>query len=54
VKLLTRAGMGWCQGRMCEPAVAGLTGCEQTSARRLLARPVPLGVLAGAGDPETR
>lgn len=24
VKLLTRAGMGWCQGRMCEPAVAGL------------------------------
>lgn len=52
VKLLTRAGMGWCQGRMCEPAVAGLTGCEQTPARRLLARPVPLGVLARAGDPE--
>jgi NADPH-dependent 2,4-dienoyl-CoA reductase/sulfur reductase-like enzyme len=54
VKLLTRAGMGWCQGRMCEPAVAGLTGCEQTPAQRLLARPVPLGVLAGAEDPETR
>ncbi|MET7782982.1 FAD-dependent oxidoreductase [Streptomyces mirabilis] len=52
VKLLTRAGMGWCQGRMCEPAVAGLAGCEQTPARRLLARPVPLGVLARAGDPE--
>ncbi|MCT9106845.1 FAD-dependent oxidoreductase [Streptomyces mirabilis] len=52
VKLLTRAGMGWCQGRMCEPAVAGLTGCEQRPARRLLARPVPLGVLARAGDPE--
>lgn len=50
VKLLTRAGMGWCQGRMCEPAVAGLSGCAQTSARRLLARPVPLGVLAGAGE----
>ncbi|MER5467129.1 FAD-dependent oxidoreductase [Streptomyces sp. NPDC002685] len=49
VKLLTRAGMGWCQGRMCEPAVAGLVGCEQTAARRLLARPVPLGVLARAG-----
>lgn len=46
VKLLTRAGMGWCQGRMCEPGVAGLAGCELTSARRLLARPVPLGVLA--------
>lgn len=50
VKLLTRAGMGWCQGRICEPAVAGLTGCEQTPARRLLARPVPLGVLAEAGE----
>ncbi|MFK0019000.1 NAD(P)/FAD-dependent oxidoreductase [Streptomyces sp. NPDC090798] len=52
VKLLTRAGMGWCQGRMCEAAVAGLAGCEQTPARRLLARPVPLGVLAESGDPE--
>ncbi|MEU6996056.1 NAD(P)/FAD-dependent oxidoreductase [Streptomyces sp. NPDC046465] len=25
VKLLTRAGMGWCQGRMCGPAVTCLT-----------------------------
>ncbi|WP_405915593.1 FAD-dependent oxidoreductase [Streptomyces sp. NBC_00728] len=49
VKLLTRAGMGWCQGRICEPAVAGLAGCEQGATRRLLARPVPLGVLARAG-----
>jgi bacterioferritin-associated ferredoxin len=46
VKLLTRAGMGWCQGRMCEPGVAGVAGCDATPARRLLARPVPLGVLA--------
>ncbi len=46
VKLLTRAGMGWCQGRMCSPAVAGLAGCAPTPARRPLARPVPLGVLA--------
>lgn len=45
VKLLTRAGMGWCQGRVCEPAVAGLTGCPLTPARRPFARPVPLGVL---------
>ncbi|MEU6557558.1 NAD(P)/FAD-dependent oxidoreductase [Streptomyces sp. NPDC046915] len=52
VKLLTRAGMGWCQGRMCGPAVAGLAGCELTSARRPFARPVPLGVLAaGFEDP---
>ncbi|MFF3884457.1 FAD-dependent oxidoreductase [Streptomyces sp. NPDC001914] len=50
VKLLTRAGMGWCQGRICEPAVAGLAGCEQAPVRRLLARPVPLGVLARAGS----
>ncbi|MER5977444.1 NAD(P)/FAD-dependent oxidoreductase [Streptomyces sp. NPDC001857] len=46
VKLLTRAGMGWCQGRMCEPGVAGVAGCGLALARRSLARPVPLGVLA--------
>ncbi|MFD9392461.1 FAD-dependent oxidoreductase [Streptomyces sp. NPDC060000] len=51
VKLLTRAGMGWCQGRMCEPGVAGVAGCEPVPARRLLARPVPLGVLAAPIDP---
>ncbi|MBZ6091722.1 NAD(P)/FAD-dependent oxidoreductase [Streptomyces olivaceus] len=47
VKLLTRAGMGWCQGRMCATAVAGLTGCHSDPPRRPLARPVPLGILAG-------
>ncbi|MEV0114269.1 NAD(P)/FAD-dependent oxidoreductase [Streptomyces sp. NPDC050844] len=52
VKLLTRAGMGWCQGRMCAAAVDGLTGCEATSARRPFARPVPLGVLARSGEDE--
>ena len=60
VKLLTRAGMGWCQGRMCGPAVAGLVaecggaaGTPQggASAPRPLARPVPLGVLA-LDDPD--
>ncbi|MGW7380954.1 FAD/NAD(P)-dependent oxidoreductase [Streptomyces sp. NPDC054794] len=50
VKLLTRAGMGWCQGRMCGPAVAGVAGCPLTAARRPLARPVPLGVLAGSEE----
>ncbi|WP_159775351.1 FAD-dependent oxidoreductase [Streptomyces sp. HM190] len=50
VKLLTRAGMGWCQGRMCGPAVAGLAGCAETTARRPFACPVPLGVLARAGE----
>ena len=50
VKLLTRAGMGWCQGRVCGPAVAGLAGCALTASRRPFARPVPLGVLARAGE----
>lgn len=50
VKLLTRAGMGWCQGRVCGPAVAGLAGCEPTPSRRPFARPVPLGVLARASE----
>ncbi|WP_411092018.1 FAD-dependent oxidoreductase [Streptomyces sp. 049-1] len=59
VKLLTRAGMGWCQGRMCGAAVAGIAGCEPGPSRRVLARPVPLGVLARPeaepreGNPET-
>ncbi|MEV3967730.1 FAD-dependent oxidoreductase [Streptomyces sp. NPDC050698] len=46
VKLFTRAGMGWCQGRMCGTAVAGLAGCAPSPAKRPFARPVPLGVLA--------
>ncbi|MGW6731650.1 FAD/NAD(P)-dependent oxidoreductase [Streptomyces sp. NPDC055013] len=54
VKLLTRAGMGWCQGRVCGPAVAGLAGCELTPSRRPFARPVPLGVLARQHDNATR
>ncbi|USQ84399.1 FAD-dependent oxidoreductase [Streptomyces phaeoluteigriseus] len=52
VKLLTRAGMGWCQGRMCEPGVAGVAGCDLTPGRRPLARPVPLGVLAAPPPPD--
>ncbi|MFD3496749.1 FAD-dependent oxidoreductase [Streptomyces sp. NPDC058678] len=52
VKLLTRAGMGWCQGRVCGPAVAGLAGCELAPCRGPFARPVPLGVLARAGESE--
>jgi NADPH-dependent 2,4-dienoyl-CoA reductase/sulfur reductase-like enzyme len=47
VKLLTRAGMGWCQGRICGPGVAGVSGCPAAPARTPFARPVPLGVLAG-------
>ncbi|MFF1296687.1 MULTISPECIES: FAD-dependent oxidoreductase [unclassified Streptomyces] len=50
VKLLTRAGMGWCQGRVCGPAVAGLAGCALTPTLRPFAGPVPLGVLAAEPD----
>ncbi|MFE9421406.1 FAD-dependent oxidoreductase [Kitasatospora sp. NPDC006697] len=47
VKLLTRAGMGWCQGRMCGPAVACLSGSDKPTAdSRPLSCPVRLGDLA--------
>ncbi len=50
VKLFTRAGMGWCQGRMCGPAVAalagGVPGGEAVPDRRPLSCPVPLRHLA--------
>ncbi|MGW4891707.1 FAD/NAD(P)-dependent oxidoreductase [Kitasatospora sp. NPDC004240] len=47
VKLLTRAGMGWCQGRMCGPALACLSGSTEARAdSRPLACPVPLSQLA--------
>ena len=50
VKQLTRAGMGWCQGRMCQPAISRLDGITHGTGRpaeRLVAMPVPLGALAG-------
>ncbi|MFF3327006.1 FAD-dependent oxidoreductase [Streptomyces sp. NPDC002889] len=50
VKLLTRAGMGWCQGRMCGPAVAALAGEEAAVDRRPLSCPVPLSHLAELAD----
>ncbi|WP_327279118.1 MULTISPECIES: FAD/NAD(P)-dependent oxidoreductase [unclassified Streptomyces] len=52
VKLLTRCGMGWCQGRMCGPAVAALAGESAAASpggapdRRPLSCPVPLRHLA--------
>ncbi|WP_053914366.1 NAD(P)/FAD-dependent oxidoreductase [Streptomyces sp. SCSIO 75703] len=48
VKQLTRAGMGWCQGRMCGPAVHCLVarGGAYAPAERLVATPVTLGALA--------
>ncbi|MER6031408.1 NAD(P)/FAD-dependent oxidoreductase [Streptomyces sp. NPDC001851] len=56
VKLLTRAGMGWCQGRVCGAAVACLAaggdgGVPRSAERRPLAVPVPLGALASLDEP---
>jgi len=63
VKLLTRAGMGWCQGRVCGPAVAAITAQSTGrdpdpytdllgSAARPVAVPVPLRVVAD-GSPSS-
>ncbi|NUP78545.1 MAG: FAD-dependent oxidoreductase, partial [Nonomuraea sp.] len=56
LKMLARPGMGWCQGRVCGFATAGIAAClsrRETTAddlrplsTRSLAAPVPLGELA--------
>ncbi|MEU3463262.1 NAD(P)/FAD-dependent oxidoreductase [Streptomyces sp. NPDC006733] len=51
VKLFTRAGMGWCQGRMCGPAVDCLAGSGAGPDRRPLSCPVPLAVLLEPAEP---
>ncbi|WP_431040945.1 NAD(P)/FAD-dependent oxidoreductase [Streptomyces sp. P1-3] len=55
-KLLTRAGMGWCQGRMCGAAVACLAAegggaVPPSDERRPFAVPVPLGALGALAKP---
>ena len=59
-KLLTRTGMGWCQGRVCGFATALLTAEREgralsvadlaPTAKRTLATPVNLGALADLAD----
>jgi len=57
VKLVTRAGMGLCQGRSCQPGVCQLVATETGRTPEQLGpftaqapvKPVPLGVLATAG-----
>jgi thioredoxin reductase len=56
VKLLTRAGMGWCQGRVCGTAVACLatgSGLPPSPERRPLPVPVPLATLAALPERPT-
>ncbi|MGW2223949.1 FAD-dependent oxidoreductase [Streptomyces formicae] len=56
VKLLTRAGMGWCQGRMCDAAVTCLAATPAAPPppppRLPLATPIPLGTLASLPAPD--
>ncbi|MFG2640199.1 FAD-dependent oxidoreductase [Streptomyces sp. NPDC048370] len=52
VKLLTRAGMGWCQGRVCGPAVACLA--RGAGRGRDAADPTPGGPNPLPGSPERR
>ncbi len=54
-KLLTRTGMGWCQGRMCGYAASCLStptiaGGTDAFAKRPVAAPVTLGALAALND----
>lgn len=61
VKLLSRAGMGWCQGRVCGYPTAMITAAAtgrppgaaelRSLARRPIAQPIRLGDLAGGADP---
>lgn len=52
VKLLSRAGMGWCQGRMCGYAVACLAGEQPQPPRRPIAQPITLGALQESAPPD--
>lgn len=64
VKLLSRPGMGWCQGRMCAMPTATITAGLLDRAvtqrdleglvHRTIAQPVPLAMLATAGEAEER
>ncbi|WP_336208936.1 NAD(P)/FAD-dependent oxidoreductase [Nonomuraea sp. LPB2021202275-12-8] len=46
IKLLSRAGMGWCQGRICGYPVACLAGEPPPPPRRPVAQPLTLATLA--------
>ena len=61
VKLLSRSGMGWCQGRECGYATGCLTAFRtgqpldlESGAGRTVAAPIPLGLLAQQAPPPPR
>lgn len=60
IKLLSRAGMGWCQGRVCGYAISCLTASRTgqaldlaSGANRPVAAPIPLGLLAQVAQSPT-
>ncbi|WP_181954258.1 (2Fe-2S)-binding protein [Kocuria coralli] len=50
LKRRLRAGMGWCQGRVCGPALARITGTAQPLMRSRVVRPVLISQVAEAED----
>ncbi|WP_327104693.1 FAD/NAD(P)-dependent oxidoreductase [Nonomuraea glycinis] len=54
IKLLARAGMGWCQGRICGYPVACLAGEPPAPPRRPVAQPISLAALAAFDEDGTR
>jgi NADPH-dependent 2,4-dienoyl-CoA reductase/sulfur reductase-like enzyme len=54
IKLLSRAGMGWCQGRVCGYPVACLAGEPPAPPRRPVAQPISLAALAAFDEDGTR
>lgn len=46
IKRRLRVGMGWCQGRVCGPVLAKLTGTSELLERHQIVRPVFLAQIA--------
>ncbi|HZE39471.1 MAG TPA: FAD/NAD(P)-binding oxidoreductase, partial [Stackebrandtia sp.] len=52
VKLVSRAGLGRCQGRICGPVVAAIAGLDPAAfARRPIAAPIRLSELDDDNTP---
>lgn len=53
LKRRLRAGMGWCQGRVCGPALSQITGVAQPMLRSKVVRPVLISQAANTEDGTT-
>lgn len=50
IKRRLRVGMGWCQGRVCGPLLAQMTGASDSLDRNQVVRPVSLLQVADGCD----